>query len=138
MPPRRVRRRAPCLAGYVAKIEPELQKLGNLAARQAALAGKALADTNTFTSLDSVPLASGTFWMTPDDRVLASRPAEANAASGIASEWESAESARPVPGASVLGPLRLGSQWLVAARMPVIPATPGIRVPVEGLGRIVC
>jgi diguanylate cyclase (GGDEF)-like protein len=115
------------LSGYVAKIEPELQKLGGLAARQAALAGRALGNTNTFTSLDSVPLAGGTFWMTPDDRVLASRPVEANAASGVASEWESAESARPVPGASILGPLRLGSQWLVAARMPVIPATPGIQ-----------
>jgi hypothetical protein len=94
------------LAGYAAKIEPELQRLGNQAARRAALAGKALADTNTFTSLDSVPVASGTFWMTPDDRVLASRPSDANAASGIASEWESAESARPVPDASVLGPMR--------------------------------
>ena len=52
------------LAGYVGKIEPELQKLGNLAARQAAVGGAAVADTNTFTSLDSVPLASGTFWMT--------------------------------------------------------------------------
>jgi diguanylate cyclase (GGDEF)-like protein len=120
------------LAAYVAKIEPELQKLGTLAARQSALAGKALADTNTFTSLDPVPLASSTFWMTPDDKVLASRPTEANAASGIAGEWDSAESARPVPGASVLGPLRLGSQWFVAARMPVIPATPGIQSPSRG------
>jgi diguanylate cyclase (GGDEF)-like protein len=120
------------LAGYVAKIEPELQRLGNLAARQSAVAGKALADTNTFTSLDSVPLASGTFWMTSDDRVLASRPAEANAASGIASEWDSAESARPVPDASVLGPMRLGSQWLVAARTPVTPVTPGIQSPPRG------
>jgi diguanylate cyclase (GGDEF)-like protein len=120
------------LSGYVGKIEPELQKLGSLAARQSARAGRALSDTNTFTSLDSVPLASSTFWMTSDDRVLTSRPTEASAASGIASEWESAESARPVPGASVLGPLRLGSQWLVSARMPVIPATPGIQSPSRG------
>ena len=120
------------LAGYVGKIEPELQKLGNLAARQAVVAGTAVADTNTFTSLDSVPLASSTFWMTSDDRVLASRPTDANAASGIASEWESAESVRPVPGSTVLGPLRLGSQWLVAARMPIIPASPGIQSPSRG------
>jgi diguanylate cyclase (GGDEF)-like protein len=115
------------LAGYVGKIDSQLQRLGNVASRQAAAAGKALADTNTFTSLESVPLASNTFWMTPDDKVLTSRPTDAVNASGIASEWESAESARPVRGASVLGPLRLGSQWLVAARVPVIPATPGVQ-----------
>jgi diguanylate cyclase (GGDEF)-like protein len=120
------------VAGYVGKMEPEFQRLANLASRQAAAAGKALADTNTFTSLESVPLAGNTFWMTADDRVLASRPTEAVNANGIASEWESAESARPVPGASVLGPMRLGSQWLVAARVPVIPATPGIQSPSRG------
>jgi diguanylate cyclase (GGDEF)-like protein len=120
------------VAAYVGKIEPEIQKLGNLASRQAAAAGKALADTSTFTSLESVPLANNTLWMTPDDRVLASRPTEAASASGIASEWESAESARPVPGSSVLGPMRLGSQWLVAARVPVTPLTAGIPPSLRG------
>jgi diguanylate cyclase (GGDEF)-like protein len=115
------------VAGYVGKIEPDFQKLGSLAARQAAVAGKALSGTRTFTSLGSVPLANNTFWMTVDDRVLASRPTEAANASGIASEWDSAESARPVPGSSVLGPMRLGSQWLIAARVPVTPAAPGIQ-----------
>ena len=120
------------LAGYAGKIDPELQKLGVLAARQAAAAGKALANTNTFTSLDSMPLVSNTFWMTNEDRVLSSLPADANAAAGIASEWDSAESARPVPGSSVLGPLRLGSQWLVAARVPVVPAIPAVESPSRG------
>jgi diguanylate cyclase (GGDEF)-like protein len=115
------------VAGYVGKIEPDFQKLGSLAARQAAVAGKALSGTRTFTSLGSVPLANNTFWMTVDDRVLASRPTEAANASGIASEWDSAESARPVPGSSVLGPMRLGSQWLIAARVPVTPVAPGIQ-----------
>src|SRR5882724_5768499 len=112
-------------AGYVSKIEPDFQKLGSLAGRQAAVAGRAVSDTRTFTSLDSVPLANNTFWMTVDDRVLASRPTEAANASGIAGEWDSAESARPVPGSSVLGPMRLGSQWLIAARVPVIPVARG-------------
>ncbi|HEV7447425.1 MAG TPA: bifunctional diguanylate cyclase/phosphodiesterase, partial [Steroidobacteraceae bacterium] len=114
-------------AGYVSKIEPDFQKLGNFASRQAAAAAKALADTSTFTSLESVPLARNTFWMTAEDRVLASRPTEAASASGIASEWESAEVARPVPGSSVLGPMRLGSQWLVSARVPVVPAIVGVQ-----------
>jgi diguanylate cyclase (GGDEF)-like protein len=114
-------------AAYVRKIEPELQKLGNLASHQGALGSKALASTDGFTSLDSVRLVSNTFWMTTDDKLLSSRPTEAAIATGIAGEWESAESARPVPGASVLGPLRLGSQWLMAARVPVVPATVGIQ-----------
>jgi Diguanylate cyclase, GGDEF domain len=113
------------LAGYVGRIEPELQKLATLASRQAAAANRALADTNTPTALESVPLPPNTFWMTPDDRVLSSRPTEVTSAGGIASEWESAESARHVTGSSVLGPMRLGSQWLLAARVPVTPVTAG-------------
>lgn len=120
------------LSGYVNKIDPELQKLGMLATKQGAAASKALADTNTFTSLDSVPLVANTFWMTTEDRVLSALPKEANAASGIASEWDTAESSRPVPGASVLGPLRLGSQWLLAARVPIVPAIPGVESPPRG------
>ena len=132
MPPRHVPRRATVLTGYVNKIDPALQRLGTLASKQAAAASKAVADTNTFTSLDSVPLVANTFWMTTEDRVLSALPKEANAASGIASEWDTAESSRPVPGASVLGPLRLGSQWLLAARVPVIPAIPGVESPARG------
>lgn len=120
------------VAGYVGKIDPELQKLVNLAARQAGAGAKALANTSTFTSLESVPLTNNTFWMTSDDRVLAARPAEAANASGIASEWESAESARPAADSAVLGPMRLGSQWLVATRVPVVPAIAGVQSPARG------
>jgi len=120
------------LTGYVNRIDPQLQKLGVLATKQAALASKAVADTNTFTSLDSVPLVANTFWVTNEDRVLSALPKEANAAGGIASEWDTADSSRPVPGASVLGPLRLGSQWLLSARVPIIPAIPGIESPSRG------
>jgi diguanylate cyclase (GGDEF)-like protein len=120
------------LTGYANKIDPELQKLGVLASTQAAAASKAVADTNRFTSLDSVPLVANTFWMTNEDRVLSALPKEANAASGIAGEWDTAESSRPVPGASVLGPLRLGSQWLLTARVPIIPSIPGIESPSRG------
>src|SRR3569833_379489 len=62
------------LSGYVNRIDPELQKLGALASRQAAAASKAVADTNSFTSLDSVPLVANTFWMTNEDRVLSALP----------------------------------------------------------------
>ncbi len=120
------------LTGHANRIDPRLQKLGALASKQAAVASKAVADTNRFTSLDSVPLVANTFWMTTEDRVLSALPKEANAANGIASEWDTAESSRPVPGSSVLGPLRLGSQWLLAARAPVVPAISGVESPARG------
>ncbi len=119
-------------AGYAGRIEPELQRLGTLAARQATAAGRALANSNTLAPLESVELPGNTFWMTNEDRVLAARPPEGTIPSGIASEWQSAEASRPVPGASILGPLRLGSQWLLAARVPVAAVAPGGQSPERG------
>ena len=107
-------------AGYVAKIEPELQKLAQLATRQASSAAHALSSTGASPNLDSVPLKPNTFWMSADDRVLSAPPKETATASGIASEWESAEVTRPLPAAVALGPLRLGSQWLVVIRVPIL------------------
>jgi diguanylate cyclase (GGDEF)-like protein len=95
------------------KIEPLLQKLADLAERRAASAAQA----------ESVPPAANTFWMTSDDKVLGSRPEEAATASGIASEWQSAESARNLPGSAVLGPVRLGSRWLIAVRFLITPSS---------------
>ncbi len=120
---------AAIVAGYVGRIDPEIQKLGNLVTRQAFAASRRLLGDET---LESIPLAENTFWMSTDDRVIASLPKESASASGIASEWDSAESARPVPGSSVLGPMRLGSQWLLSARAPVIPALPGVQAPPRG------
>ena len=104
-------------ASFAGKIEPQLQKLAAAAARQAESTQASGADTPE--PLESEPQAPNTFWMTADDRVSSSRPAEAATASGIASEWKSAESARAVPASAILGPLRLGSVWLVAARHPI-------------------
>lgn len=61
------------------------------------------------------------FQMSADDRPLATRPALAPLAKGIADEWRSAETGRAAPAAAVLGPLRLGSQWLLAFRIPMPP-----------------
>ncbi len=121
------------VTGYVSKIDPEVEKLGNLANRQALTASRLLlSDANSSTALESLPLADSTFWMSTDDRVVGSRLPESTNAAGIASEWESAESARRVPGSSVLGPMRLGSQWLLSARVPVVPAIPGVQSPPKG------
>lgn len=114
---------AAIVAGYAARIDPQIQRLGSLVTRQASGAARQL--LNGSATLDSLSLVENSFWMSMDDRVIASRQNEVSNASGIASEWDSAESARPVPGSSVLGPLRLGSQWLLSARAPVIVASPG-------------
>jgi len=129
---------------YARKIEPELQKLATLAGRQAAEASKALSGAGTGAgagaaagtgagtgtgagadTVESMPLAANTFWMSIEDQVLRARSAEAATASGVASEWESAEVNRSVPGSSALGPMRLGSQWLLAIRVPVVARGPG-------------
>src|SRR5882672_10299197 len=110
------------------KIEPLLQKLADLAERRAASAAQVLSNKDTPASLESVPPAANTFWMTSDDKVLGSRPEEAATASGIASEWQSAESTRTLPGSAVLGPMRLGSQWLIAVRFPIAARSP-VEVP---------
>lgn len=66
------------------------------------------------------------FLMSADDGVLAARAADAATAKGIADEWKSAQAERPTSAAAsaaaVLGPMRLGSQWLIAARVAVTPA----------------
>ena len=66
------------------------------------------------------------FLMSGDDGVLAARAADAATAKGIADEWKSAQAGRPASAAAsaaaILGPMRLGSQWLIAARVAVTPA----------------
>ena len=124
---------------FVRKIEPPLQRLAAAATRQAASAASAAQSASSPESAGSpgaLPPAANTFWMTADDKVQSSRTKEAATASGIASEWQSAESARPAPAAAILGPLRLGSQWLVAARAP-IPQAEGWSVAYADLDELI-
>ena len=80
-----------------------------------------VSDTGGLASLGSLPPEANTFWMNGDDGVLGARSSEAATASGLADEWKSAESGRAAPSSAVLGPIRLGSEWLVAIRMPISP-----------------
>ena len=100
------------------RIEPLLQTLVDLADRRATAAAQAMS-SGAAASPASVPPAGNTFWMTSDYNVLGSRPADAAAANDIASEWQAAESNRTLPDSAILGPMRFGSQWLVAARAGV-------------------
>jgi diguanylate cyclase (GGDEF)-like protein len=109
---------------FSAQIEPLLQRLADRADRQATSAAPVSSKSGAPASLGSVPPAAKTFWMTNDDKVLGSRPAETATANDIAGEWRSAESPGTPPGSAVLGPLRLGSLWLVAIRYPVMARYP--------------
>jgi diguanylate cyclase (GGDEF)-like protein len=106
---------------YVQKLGPPLQNLSALAVRQAEAGDKVVSDTGGLASLGSLPPEANTFWMNGDDGVLGARSSEAATASGLADEWKSAESGRAAPSSAVLGPIRLGSEWLVAIRMPIAP-----------------
>ena len=124
-------------AAYAKKIAPPLQALFSVASAQAASAGASGADPSA--SQASQPPDAKTFWMTADDGVLSAPTAEAEIASGIASEWKSAETGRALPPTAVLGPMRLGSEWLIAIRVPVptegTRAIPGVGAMVGGLCR---
>ncbi len=96
------------------RVEVALQGVFEHAVRAAQSAGE--------TGGDASRQADGhTFYMSADDRPLPTRPAQAAVARGIADEWRSAETGRAAPAAAVLGPMRLGSQWLVAVRVPMVP-----------------
>jgi diguanylate cyclase (GGDEF)-like protein len=107
-------------ADLAAKMEPRLSALLALAAQQARPAARGSQDLSR---------AKNTFWMAPDDTVRLAASGESGVAGAIASEWRSAEAARALPGAAILGPLRVGSQWIVAAR------TPYSSIPDGGSGR---
>ena len=102
-------------SSMVGKIEPQLRALAALATRQANLREKQTADATG----DQWPLASGAFWLGPDDQVLAVQTPEAPLATAIAGEWAALD-VRPAAGQrTILGPIRQGSDWLMAARVPV-------------------
>ena len=119
-------------AAYVKKIEPALQSLAALAARQADLAAQAARSSGEIDALASEQPAANTFWMSADDRVSGARDTEAQTASAIASEWKSVEPGRTVPQSTVIGPMRLGSEWIIAVRVPITSGNAGATPNVVG------
>jgi diguanylate cyclase (GGDEF)-like protein len=65
------------------------------------------------------------FWMTATGTLLRAPAADAIVARALASEWASTDAAARA-GAGVFGPVRYGSQWLVAAQAPIeLPSANG-------------
>jgi len=119
------------LAASARRLETSLQGVYEHALRTARAAGAQAGPGQ---------LDSQAFLMSADDRVLAARDSEAPIAKAIADEWKSAQAERPAPapaaapaaapapapgaapGAAVLGPMRYGSQWLLAVRVAMTRA----------------
>ena len=106
---------AAIVTNSVRKIEPRLRALADLAVQQSMLTER---QPMSAAVLPQVRSPTGTFWLGTNDKVLAVRPPDAALAATIASEWEAADAVNAVPGPAVLGPIREGSAWLVAARAP--------------------
>jgi diguanylate cyclase (GGDEF)-like protein len=70
-----------------------------------------------------VPLGHDVFWMTQDGSVITSKDSDKALARALASEWTSADAAHRTAPAALLGPVRQGSQWYVAARFPIVVTT---------------
>ncbi|HMA00459.1 MAG TPA: GGDEF domain-containing protein, partial [Steroidobacteraceae bacterium] len=106
-------------AAYAERLEPVLCALADAADPAAERSADAAfcGDAGTLSPL----AAAHAFQMTLDDEVQDPRNAPAALASGIAQEWRSIE-AHAIPGSALLGPVRIGSQWFLAVRMPLAQA----------------
>ncbi len=120
---------AATVTSSVRKIEPRIRALADLAVQQSMLAGNKPMSAARLPQVRSPSRGTGTFWLGPADKVLAVRPTDAPLAAAIASEWEAADAVSAVPGPAVLGPIRQGSEWLVAARAPATTDGAGEHAP---------
>src|SRR6185312_11376353 len=78
------------------------------AAERAAVSATVATEPGSASKHTAVRHPIGTvFWMTADDKVRKAPSTAVQDSSGLASEWASAESIRPAPPVSVLGPVRL-------------------------------
>jgi diguanylate cyclase (GGDEF)-like protein len=99
-------------------IEAQLQALTDRTRGEAQRAANILADG----ARRPVPLASAipgrdTFWLTASGTVLRARDADAAVARALASEWALTDAAGHAAG--LFGPVRYGSQWIVAAHAAI-------------------
>jgi diguanylate cyclase (GGDEF)-like protein len=117
----RAREAAGAAATQVASgIARQLQDVTDDARREAA---RAMASDATLQLGAIAPVHNG-FWMSADGAALPSKNTAATMATSIASEWASVPARAAAPRPTVLGPMREGSQWIVAARVPLMAAQP--------------
>jgi diguanylate cyclase (GGDEF)-like protein len=110
---------------HAAAIEEQLRQLSERAGHEAgrlATARDAGADSTPPASLGP---ATDTFWMRADGSVLRAPPGASGLAAGVAAEASAAPSAAAPQAAQLFGPVRYGSDWVVAARAPLKPGEAG-------------
>lgn len=88
---------------FATRIEPSLRALAAAAGDQSAAA----------------PGHPSTFLLTSDGKIRAVSSSNPTIAAVIAGEWQAANSARVLSGPAILGPIRQGSEWLMAAGSPI-------------------
>jgi diguanylate cyclase (GGDEF)-like protein len=99
-------------------IEAQLQALTDRARAEAQRASNILGDGTRPVPPGSAIPGRDAFWMTATGRLLRAPAADLAVAGALASEWASTDAgARAAAG--MLGPIRYGSQWLVAAQAPL-------------------
>jgi diguanylate cyclase (GGDEF)-like protein len=115
------RQRAAAVADdFVKKIEPQIRALADLAVRQSMLAERAPVSTD-FVGKAAAPMpGAGHFWLGTNNRVLTADSSDPTRAGAIADEWQATDRGPDVPGPTLLGPIRQGSEWLMAAIVPVV------------------
>jgi len=99
-------------------IENQLQGVTDDANRQAA---RAIANGDGLDAFATVAPVRNGFWLAADGTTLTSKNTPAALANSIVSEWASVSGRGDVQRPSVLGPMREGSQWIIAARLPIMP-----------------
>ena len=99
-------------------IEAQLQALTDRARAEAQRASNILADGTHRVAPGSATPGRDAFWMTASGTLLRAPEADATVARALASDWASTDAAARA-GAGVFGPVRYGSQWLVAAQAPI-------------------
>jgi diguanylate cyclase (GGDEF)-like protein len=103
---------------HASLIEVELAALAAAAHREPTQAGSA-AQASAVTTPAKVPPDRRMFRMSADGTVVGAAPADAAIAAAVAREWAAARAAPTA--AELFGPVRYGSEWIVAARGALAP-----------------
>jgi diguanylate cyclase (GGDEF)-like protein len=97
----------------------QLQRLAARASNEAARATNSLSGDEV-SQLAAIAPARGAFWLSADGTPLPARQSDPALAHAIAGEWSGAPRS-----AGLAGPVRQGSDWLVAARAPILAPADG-------------
>jgi diguanylate cyclase (GGDEF)-like protein len=108
------------LQRHAGLIDAQLQVLLESARREARRAASATQDRAQAVPLLSIAPGRQTFWMSSAGTVVRAGDSDPAISRALASEWLTA-GAEGTPAGAVFGPVRYGSQWLVAAEAPIAP-----------------